>query len=395
MSQLFSRPLLRWFVPASAALAVVGGGVAIGALTAAVEPTLPPRSAAQLLVDIQTARLDGLSGTIVQRADLGLPALPGMGRPASGQGSADLSSLITGTHTLRVWYSGPDKVRVALLGTLGETDVITNGTDLWVWSSRENKATHSTLPAQTDRRGRGPAVPGPTAGALTPQQLADTALAAIQPSTEVTTDGTARVAGRDAYELELSPRDAASRIDSVRVAIDAKEYVPLRVQVFPRGGNDPAIEVAFTQISFARPSDAQFSFNPPPGATVVEQEPGQPRLGKPGAGHAGPAGDLAVIGSGWTSVLVVRLPEPPAEPGPAGNGEPSRGADEAGEWGRADLGRVLQMVPRVSGAWGSGHLLTSNLFSALLTDDGRLFVGAVDPERLYQAAADPAARLGA
>jgi hypothetical protein len=34
------------------------------------------------------------------------------------------------------------------------------------------------------------------------------------------------------------------------------------------------------------------------------------------------------------------------------------------------------------------------LFTVLITDDGRLLLGAVSPERLYQAAADPAARLG-
>src|ERR1700730_1142010 len=128
MSVLDSRPGRAWLVPAAAAVAVIGGGVAVGALAAAADPSLPPRSAAELLVDLQTARLDGLSGTVVQRAARGLPALPSLG---GGQGSSDLTSLVAGTHTLRVWYSGPSKARVALLGTLGESDVITNGTDLW------------------------------------------------------------------------------------------------------------------------------------------------------------------------------------------------------------------------------------------------------------------------
>src|SRR5262245_59664390 len=130
MPTLTSRPALRWLVPLAAAAAVIGGGAAIGALTAAADPSLPERSAAQLLVDLQTARLDGLSGTVFERADLGLPPLTGLG-PPGGQnsvngGSADLASLASGTHTLRVWYSGPMKARVALLGTLGESDVITN-----------------------------------------------------------------------------------------------------------------------------------------------------------------------------------------------------------------------------------------------------------------------------
>jgi len=386
MSVLNSRPVLRWLVPASAALAVIGGGAAIGALTAAADPSLQPRSAAQLLVDVQTARLDGLSGTVVQRADLGLPALPNVG----GQGSSDLTSLVSGTHTLRVWYSGPDQARVALLGTLGETDVITNGRDLWIWSSRENKATHRTLPADDAAK----AIPTPSAGALTPELLANAVLAAIEPTTAVTTDGSATVAGRDAYELILAPRDKASLVGSVRLAIDATEHVPLRVQVYARDGGDPAIEVAFTQVSFARPNPEQFVFNPPPGATVVEEgtgtarsEPAKPDASKPDATKPDKAEPgVAVIGKGWTSVLVARVPEQPAD-------DKANAKSDQGK-GLGDFTAILEKLPKVSGTWGTGHVLTSRLFSVLLTDDGRILIGAVSPERLYQAAADPAAKLG-
>ena len=56
--------------------------------------------------------------------------------------------------------------------------------------------------------------------------------------------------------------------------------------------------------------------------------------------------------------------------------------------------RAAEVLPRVDGEWGSGRLLTSRLFSALLTDDGRLLVGAVEPGLLEQAALDPRADLG-
>jgi hypothetical protein len=46
---------------------------------------------------------------------------------------------------------------------------------------------------------------------------------------------------------------------------------------------------------------------------------------------------------------------------------------------------VLQALPRVSGAWGSGRLLNGTLFSVLLTDDGRMAVGAVPASQLYAA----------
>jgi outer membrane lipoprotein-sorting protein len=374
MSVLTSRPGLRWLVPAGAALAVLGGGVAIGAITAATDPSLPTRSAAQLLTDLQTARLDGLSGTVVARADLGLPPLP-MG----GTGSSELSSLVSGTHTLRVWYSGPDQARVALLGTLGETDVITNGTDVWVWSSRDNKAIHRTLPARDEKQ------PAPTPAesfTMTPDALAKAALAMLDPSTEVTTDGSASVAGRDAYELILKPRDPASLIGSIRLAIDAAEHVPLRVAVDARGSADPAIEVAFTQVSFDRPDASQFAFNPPPGAEVVEETAPESLPDKPEAApdKEGQRPPFAVVGTGWTSVLVTRMPTPDASPG--------------NEQGGADIQRFLEGLPKVSGPWGSGHVVTSRLFSVLIVDDGRVLIGAVSADRLYAAAVDPAATLG-
>src|SRR2546421_6974486 len=109
MSVMASRPVLRWVVPAGVVLAVLGGGVAATALRASADVRLPSRSAAQLLVDLQTARLDGASGTVVERADLGLPTLPALAGRAGGSGGPSLTSLITGSHTPRVWYSRPGK----------------------------------------------------------------------------------------------------------------------------------------------------------------------------------------------------------------------------------------------------------------------------------------------
>jgi hypothetical protein len=48
---------------------------------------------------------------------------------------------------MRVWFAGPDKARMALLGTLGESDVIHNGKDVWVWASQDKTAKHFVLPA--------------------------------------------------------------------------------------------------------------------------------------------------------------------------------------------------------------------------------------------------------
>nr|BFE72138.1 hypothetical protein GCM10020092_054390 [Actinoplanes digitatis] len=203
-----------------------------------------------------------------------------------------------------------------------------------------------------------------------PQEAADAALAAIDPSTAVSTTGAAKVAYRNAYELVLTPRDTASLVGQVRLAIDAEHHVPLGVDVYAKGANDPAFRVAFQQVTFEVPDAEQFTFNPPPGTKV--NTPSKADLAKKraeaerGAAHKPEAPEgTKVVGEGWTSVLVAKL---------LGGGE------------RSQLDAVTGALPKVSGTWGSGHLLSSALFSALVTDDGRVLVGAVAPEKLYEAA---------
>lgn len=380
---LLSPRTLRWGVPAVVAAVVA---LTVGTVyNATASPSLPEKSAAELLVDVQRAIGDGrnagtvkgLSGTVVQKSDLGLPELP-----STGEGSAELSSLLTGSHTIRVWYAGPQKVRVAVLGNLGETDIVRNGRDMWRWSSKDNVASHSTL---DEPKGEAPELPS----GQTPEAAARLAIQAIEPTTQVSTNGTATVAGRDAYELVLAPKDTASLIGSVRLAVDAENGAPLRVRIMPRGSNDPAFEVGFSKVSFTTPGDEQFNFTPPKGAKVIEEgddqgeharpdkgdvptQPGAPKPGAPGApakpGAPAPdqGGDESV-GEAWTTVMVAR--------------------DASKELtSNKDFGPIVNSLPRVSGDYGSGRLMESRLLSVLILDDGRVLAGAVTPERLFEVA---------
>jgi outer membrane lipoprotein-sorting protein len=393
MSIFTSRPAVRWAVPALAAVAVVGAGVAAKTLAVAAEPNLPPRTAAQLLVDLQTARLDGLSGTVVERADLGLPNITSLMNsfgtaPGNAGGSADLKGLVDGKHTLRVWYSGPDKTRLALVGTNGESDIVRNGKDLWFWDSGANTATHRQLDTDgADAADHG--TPGPsglpsglaTTIPSTPQEAAQLALDAIDDTTVVSTGNSAKIAGRDAYELILAPRDTSSLVGQVRLAIDAKEHVPLRVQVLSKGHDQPRFEVGFTQVSFAKPDPAQFDFKPPSGAKVKDADPNAdktaPAPGKGRADGTAPGADgmkSVTIGKGWTTVFVVRL----NTDAKADNSEDAKKAEG-----------FLKGLPKT----GNSPTFTSYLFTAMMTPDGRILVGPVSADRLAQVAADPAAQL--
>ncbi|MFC4063321.1 LolA family protein [Actinoplanes subglobosus] len=392
MSVLRSRPALRWLVPSVAAVAVIGGGAAAGTIVANADPALPERSAAQLLVDLQSADPSGFSGTVVQSADLGLPGIAGLLGNATG-GSGNLTSLIAGSNTARLWYAGEEKMRFSLLGTSSETDVIRNGSDVWIWDSKENTGTHVKLPAGAGTEEAAPA------SSLTPQQAADAALAAIDGSTEVETTGAAEVAGRDAYELVISPRDTDSLVGQVRLAIDAKEHIPLRVDVYAKNTTKPAIRVAFDQINFTVPDDQQFAFNPPAGAKITEQAiPADAAKDAGKEAHKAAAeaekaareagadkSDFKVVGEGWTAVAVAKGPsldELGEITGKQGDEQSAEGA-EASQLAQG----LLDTLKPVSGAWGSGKLLEGSLFSVLMTDDGRVLAGAVTPEALYKVAA--------
>jgi outer membrane lipoprotein-sorting protein len=395
MSVMASRPVARWAVPAGVLVAVLGAGVLSNSLRASASVSLPQRSPAQLLVDLQKANLTGVSGTVIERADLGLPTLPdGIG----GDGSANLNSLITGSHTLRVWYSGPDKVRVALVGALQESDVIRNGTDAWIWDSKANTATHFTLKDDATGDKSAPKTPKvdpselPFKGLATnPEQAAGLVLAALSPTTIVDTEPSELVAGRPAYLLSVAPRDTNSLIAKIVVAIDGTEHVPLRVEVFAKNHLDSAaFSVGFSQVSFTRPDDQRFAFTPPAGTKVTEG------TGAPDAGTATPAKPsgtppkTATIGTAWTTVFAARMPADAL----LGGGSPSGSAKPGGTGSDGDaLNAVLNNLPKVQGTWGSGRLLQSRLFSVLITDDGRVLVGPVSGDRLQAAAADPAAAL--
>ncbi len=296
----------RWAIPAGA-VAVVGmviaGSMIAGAATA---PALPARTAAQLLAGIAevTAPPASLSGVIVETASLGLPQLPDTGSGPPGY------SLLVGTHTFRVWYAGPEHVRIAVPVALGETDLRRDGRQVWLWDSGTQTATHIVLPARPAcpwplRRPRpragmaalGPGPSGPGAASprvpLTPQQAARQVLAAVGPTTTVSVQRSVMVAGQAAYQLAIAPKDSRSLIGQIRIAVDAHGYLPLRLQVFARGAASPAYQVGFTALSFARPAASNFTFTPPPGARVRNlQAPGRAR-GRflPGSPQTGDSSD--------------------------------------------------------------------------------------------------------
>lgn len=351
--------LARWMVPVAVLATVLAiAGWRSGSANAT--PALPRLTAAQLLAKVAQSHVESLSGVVHTSTELGLPALPDTGGALSPQ------VLLSGRHTLRVYLDGPDRQRVDLLGTLAETNMVHSGSDLWQWSSSTNKVTHAV------RAGGGTAEARSRPPAGTPQALAGQLLAAIDPTTVVTVGTAAFVAGRPAYDLRLSPKSPDSLISRADLYVDSATGMPLRATLLARGATKPAVDVGFTSVDLSRPAARIFRFSPPPGSKVSEQAARPASAlkrrssGPPAHFTPAPAGAPTVLGSGWTAVAELRT-----------------GAAPAGD-------RQVQMVLRgaevVSGRFGSGRLLRTRLLTVLLTDDGRVFAGAVTPQALLRAA---------
>jgi outer membrane lipoprotein-sorting protein len=340
---------------------VVAGVGTLGPVVADASPNLPDITAQELLTKVQTAKVDGLSGTVRSSADLGLPALPGV------EGGNQLPDLLTGEHTARVAFASPDKARVSVLDNMAERVWTTDGKTAWAYDSSEREAVKLTLPARTERPAK-PEAPE----SYDPSAVAKQFLAAIDPTTKVEVSGTEEVAGRDAYKLRLVPKTDKSTVGSVTLAIDSKTWVPLEVTVMPRTGSDPAAQLGFSSVSFDVPAASTFTFTPPQGVKVKEEKvPATRQVPSPvkppkAVGPKTSADDKpTVIGEGWESVVAFRDVQL-TRTGP--------------------VGQLLANARTVEGSWGKGKILTSKMVNALVMDDGRVLVGLVSPDTLVAAA---------
>lgn len=329
-----------------AAGVAVAGVVGLGLLAlpggAGAQPALPPVAPEDLVASVLQADPDAFAGTVELDNALGLPAVPGV--PAAGTSSA------------RVWSDGDDGGRVQIPSADGERTLVSDGTTFWAWDSAE----------QTVVTGEKGAESAPDRAAVDPTTAAAEAIRTLQTSSEVSVDGTSEVAGRAAYELVLTPAPSErTLLREVRIAVDAEQRVPLRLTVLAQGSADPAFEVGFTELAFGAQDPALFTFTPPPGATV-EEPPARPEGERPEFTGAEPQ----VVGEGWDTVVVATMPE-------EAGGEQ---ADEA-------RGQIAAFGTPVSGAWGSGTLISTAVGSAILTDDGRVAAGAVPEQVLTEALA--------
>ncbi|MDX2644597.1 sigma-E factor regulatory protein RseB domain-containing protein [Streptomyces sp. PA03-1a] len=407
---------IRYAVPVAAAGVAAATIGLVPALANAGSPDLPGITAEELIAKVAASDTQTISGSVRISTDFGLPALltgaTGAGGPFGGGGggrgdsSADpkeqLTQLLAGSHTLRVAADGPQKQKVSIVRNAAEYSLIHNGDEVWAYDSGSNQAYHLTgLPreAQGEDRAKGDREL-PEGWPATPQEAAKKILDAADDSSTVTVDGTARIAGRDAYQLVVRPKATDSTVGSIRIGVDAGTGVPLKFTLAPRGGGKAIVDVAFTKVDFSRPAASVFDFTPPKGAKVTTEKAGEKADGK-ADGKAGQDargaheefGDLGgldgldgldgleglgVLGKGWDSIAELKLPQEALNAGPS-----EGGAKAPGLGGQGLLGTFGK---EVKGEFGTGTVVGTRLVNALITDSGKVYVGTVTQGALIKAA---------
>jgi outer membrane lipoprotein-sorting protein len=238
-------------------------------------------------------------------------------QPGAGSGAIGFLESISGDHTLRVWHSGTS-LRVSDILPAAERSIYARKDSLWIWDSQTFTAHHVAAPSQTAMTNTGQAgsVSSESPPAFDPESMAKRALSAIEPSTTVSLGPNADVAGRDCYTLILEPNTSQTLVGRVEINVDAETKVPLRVAVYARGAETPALSGQFTSVSYDAIDPSVFDFTPPAGAKVVQvstphMEPTEPSAAGGSESMPDPADlqkNVRVIGTGWSTVVAVRVP---------------------------------------------------------------------------------------
>ncbi|NXY95283.1 DUF2092 domain-containing protein [Streptomyces sp. BR123] len=399
-----SRKAARYAVPVAVAGVAAATVAMVPAFANAGSPDLPKVTAQQLIEKVAASDVEQFSGSAKISTDLGLPSFAGglLGAAGGGGGvaggSADpqekLARLASGSHTLRVAVDGPDRQKITFVDGKDEYSLIHNGADVWGHDSKANEVWHEKDPEAGKAAGQDHKKTADRLGA-SPQEMAQELLKAAGPTTDISVGDNAQVAGRDAYQLVLKPKQSGSTVGSVKIAVDAKNGVPLRVQLLAAEGGKPIVDAGFTKVDFARPAADTFAFTPPKGAKVTEGKAGGPEGGPGhgkdfkgleafpglgaitgGAGGKGGNGDTKVLGEGWATIARIDT----------GAGRSLKELENDKNAPKEAKQFLNSLGDKVSGGFGEGRVFKTRLVNALITDDGKVYVGAVTKDALVQAA---------
>ena len=189
-------------------------------------------------------------------------------RPSAASGMAHLpaQSPLTSDGSGRIWVSDAG-ARVESQGSGGDQVVVVNKAErtAWVYDYAQNTVKKvvvtGTAPAET-------ASPAPSATMLTPETIT-LYLQQVARFATVEVAGQTKVAGRDAYQLRMTPVATDTALGYVQAAVDGETMLPLQLEVYAKGGTAPVLKFGFTTVSYDSIDPSTFTFTPPAGAKVT------------------------------------------------------------------------------------------------------------------------------
>ena len=389
----------RW-VPSIAVPAVIAvGAIAVPLQANAID--LPDLSPQQVMVLMQGADVTEFSGTIVKSSNLGLPTLEFssmMSEDSIAQMEEKMPAemadfvpaviesntltqaieLISGSHTIRVYVSGQDKLRAQILDPMSQRDLIVNGNEFWVYDAKMATALTGTVDIEADPAKQAEAeqkvldyADSIALDLSSPEAIADYLVSMVDETSQIEVGRDHSVAGRSAYQLIISPDSPNSLVASAAVSVDSETGMPLKVEIFSTAQVEAAMTVGFESISFGSVDQGLFSFTPPAGTSVETFDADE--LMATLDGYEKPEGYVSdyevpaepeVLGSDWDSVVhLAALP-----------------ADIPQDLMATEL--FADMLTEVPG----GKVFSTPLVNVLLTDSGEVYMGAVTIDYLLSLA---------
>ena len=288
----------KWIPAATVGAVITAGAIATPLQAGAVD--LPERTATELLT-ILSDDVTGFSGTVIKTSNLGLPELE-MSQMMSEQMAEEMEesmpegfedflpsviehssftdaiSFLAGEDTIRV-YASIQGFRAQVMDPLSQRDVIVTPEAFYSYNARTQSALTRSIDldgSKDPEAAKEQAMEDFTAetgvDATNPDAVAEYFLDMAGESSVITVGDDHRVAGRDAYMLQVAPRSEVSLIERVDISIDAETGLGLGTTVYSTTQSTPALSVVFESVRFSEPDASLFQFTAPPGATVTELE---------------------------------------------------------------------------------------------------------------------------
>ncbi len=250
--------ILASLVALAAVILVVGVAVA----GADQSTPLPDVSAPDLLARMGQAdgEVTAMSGEISWRNELF-----GDVRAASDMAQLPAQSPLMTGGSGRIWVSDAG-ARAESQASGGDQVVVVNkaARTAWVYDYAANTVEELVVtgeaPAETPS-------PAPSAAFMTPEAIT-MYLQRFARFATVEVSGQAEVAGRDTYLLRMTPVADDTALGYVQAAIDGETMVPLRLEVFAKGGSAPVLRFGFDSVKYDPIDPSLLVFTPPEGAAV-------------------------------------------------------------------------------------------------------------------------------